>query len=177
MTDEEKDPPDYEVVGGEEEATVADKLKKLREELKACRKEKDEYLAGWQRAKADFINARREEEKDRETFIKFSEAGLIHEFLKIADSLELALKANKSEGTERIYLQLKEILKRRGVTPIEAEGKTFNPSEHEALEKVEVDSEDKDNMVLEELQKGWYLHDKVLRPTKVKVGYYKITNN
>ena len=60
-----------------EEEGLKDKLKKMREDLKVCRKEKEEYLAGWQRAKADFINARKEEEKSREAFLKFSQSEVL----------------------------------------------------------------------------------------------------
>lgn len=157
-----------------EEEGLKDKLKKMRDDLKACRKEKDEYLAGWQRAKADFINARKEEEKSREAFVKFAQASVLLEFLEIVDSLEMAMKHGGGDGVNKIYLQAKEILKQHGVTQIESEGRKFNPAEHEAIDKVEVDDEKKDNIVIEDLQKGWLLYDKVLRPAKVKVGIYKI---
>ena len=156
-----------------EEEGLGEKIKKLREELKACRKEKDEYLAGWQRAKADFINARKDEEKAREAFVKFAEAGVLNEMLTIADSLEMAMKHEAADGAKKIYGQLLEILKRHGVVPIEAAGKKFNPAEHEAIDKVEVGEEAEDNTVIEELQRGWYMHDRVLRPAKIKVGNYK----
>ncbi len=159
-----------EVIEGEE---IQEKLKKMREDLKACRKEKDEYLAGWQRAKADFINARKDEDKAKESFIKFAEAGLLNDFLAVADSLEMAEKHAKNDGAREIFSQFKEILKKHGVIPIETSGKKFNPMEHEAIEKIETGEEGKDGEIIEELQKGWYLHDRVLRPAKVKVGNYK----
>lgn len=155
-----------------EEEGLKDKLKKMREDLKICRKEKEDYLAGWQRAKADFINAKKDEEKAREVFIKFASASVINDFLKVADSLEMSLKHKVEDGTKEIYSQLKEILKQHGVTPMEVMGTKFNPAEHEALGEMEVD-EERDNLIVEELQKGWRLHDKVLRPAKVKVGVLK----
>lgn len=171
MTDEEKEfEPDEEII---EEEGLGEKLKKMREDLKACRKEKEEYLAGWQRAKADFINARKDEEGAREVFIKFAEAGVLNECLAVADSLEMSMKHSQSDGIKEIYSQLRDLLKRHGVTQIDAAGKKFNPMEHEAIENEEVEGEDKDGIVTEELQKGWYLHEKVLRPAKVKVGIYK----
>lgn len=156
-----------------EEEGFKDKIKKLREELEKCRKEKEEYLAGWQRAKADFINTRKDEERARENFLKFAEENFLKEFLAVADSLELALKLKPSEGMSEIYSQLRELLKRHGAGVIEAKGKKFNPFEHEAIERMEISEPEKDNTVLEELQKGWYLHEKVLRPAKVKVGILK----
>ncbi|OGF82514.1 nucleotide exchange factor GrpE [Candidatus Giovannonibacteria bacterium RIFCSPLOWO2_01_FULL_46_13] len=170
MDDEKEIELEEEVI---EEEGLQDKIKKMREELKVCRKEKEEYLSGWQRAKADFINARKDEEKAKEIFVKFAEAGLLNEILAIADSLDMAMKHKAADGTKEIYDQLKDVLKKHGVTPIEAIGKKFNPAEHEAIKEEEVDSQEKDNAVVEELQRGWYLHDKVLRPSKVKVGIYK----
>ena len=151
------------------EEAFGNKLKKLREELKACQKGKADYLAGWQRAKADFINARRDEEKARAEFAKFAAERVLSEMLAVADSLELA-----GEEAKPIYAQLREILKREGVEPIEALGKNFNPEEHEALEEKEVLDEKEDNMVVEELRKGYKIHNQVLRPSKVKIGVYKI---
>lgn len=163
MQDDKDEILDNEVV---EEEGVDDNIKKLREALKICQKEKAEYLAGWQRAKADFINARRDEEKARAEFAKFAAEMVLKETLAVADSLEIA-------GDKHIYAQLREILKREGVEPIKAEGARFDPLYHEALEQVEVQEEAKDGAVLEELQKGYRIYDKVLRPAKVKVGVYK----
>ena len=156
-----------------EEEGLKEKLKKLREELKACQKEKAEYLAGWQRAKADFINARKDEERARAEFLKYSEEKTLYDILAVADSLELAMRLKPSEGMEQIYSQLREFLKSRGVLPIESAGKKFDPFEHEALEKEEVEEEARDNIVREELLNGWLLIDRVLRPAKVKVGFLK----
>ena len=161
---------DEEVV---EEEGLRDKLKKLREELKACRKEKEGDRGGGQRRKPDSSNAGKDEERPRGGFLKSAEAGLLREILAVADSMELAIKLKPSEVMGEIYSQLREFLKGRGVSPLECAGKKFDPSEHEALEKEEVAEEAQDNVVLEELQKGWRLYDKVLRPAKVKVGIYK----
>lgn len=185
-SEEESLEPEEEIL---EEEGLQERLKKMRKELESCRKEKEEYLAGWQRAKADFINARKDEERGREAFLKFAGERILREFLVIGDSLELALKLKSSEGSpadlsadarasakaglEQIYSQFWELLKQHGVTPIESVGKKFNPLEHESLEEEEVSEEAKDNMVQEELQKGWMLHERVLRPAKVKVGVYR----
>ena len=166
-----------------EEEGLKEKLKKLRAELKQCQKEKAEYLAGWQRAKADFINARKDEERARAEFLKYAEEGILYEILAVADSLlarRLGLRSHFGEGgsfseggEDPVYDQLLSILKEHGVSPMESAGKKFDPLEHEALEKEEVEEEARDNIVLEELQKGWRLHDRVLRPAKVKVGVLK----
>lgn len=154
------------------EKTLGNKLRKLREELKLCQKEKADYLAGWQRAKADFINARNDEEKVRAEFAKYAAERVLREMLAVADSL-LASHSLGEGGEDPIYNQLLDILKREGVTPIEALGKKFDPLYHEALEQVEVNDKEKDGVALEELQKGYIMHNRVLRPSKVKVGILK----
>ncbi len=169
----EAGPPDYEVVGGEdtaEEEGLGEKLKKVRKELKVCQKERDDYLAGWQRAKADFINARKDEEKMRDESFKIMKEHILKEFLEVGDSLEMAIRAAPTEGLERIYGQFLDLLKQHGVTPYESSGKKFDPMMHEAIEREETDDESKDEMILEELAKGYKFNGRVLRPARVKVG-------
>lgn len=165
MNDEEEI-IDEEIV---EENGLNDKLKKLREELKICQAEKSDYLAGWQRSKADFINARRDEEKARAEFAKYATEKVLREILPVVDSLE---KISGADGTA-IYKQLSDILRKEGVAEIEAKGKRFDPAYHEALGQIETDKKEEDGVVLEELQKGYMLHDRVLRPSKVRVGIHK----
>ncbi len=169
----------------EEGASLAEKIKKLKEELKQCRKEKSEYLAGWQRTRADFINARKEEEKEREDFIKFAESRLLEELLILSDSFDSVLKNQElmakldkdwQGGIKNIYSQLTKIFKDRNVSVIEALGKPFNPEEHEAIENVLVKEETKNQIVIEEISAGYKLYERVLRPAKVKVGVYKNNN-
>ncbi len=161
-----------------DETSLKDKLKKLRGDLQACQKEKVDYLAGWQRAKADFINARRDEEKVRMEFIKYSTEKVLKEILPVLDSLEMALKQKANLPPEaftsfqQIHGQLLSILKINGVAPIESVEEKFDPIYHEAIGQMETDSEEKDGIVLEEAQKGYMIHDRVLRPAKVKVGVY-----
>jgi len=162
-----------EIINEEEYESAKDKLKKLKDELKAVKSERDDYLAGWQRAKADFINARKDEEKARAEFVKFATEQVLREMLAVADSL-LARRSLGEGGEEPIYQQLLDILKKEGVEPIEALGEKFNPLEHEALEQVEVSEKEKEGVIIEELQKGYMIHNRVLRPSKVKVGIYKI---
>ena len=156
-----------------EEEGYREKIKKLREDLKVCKKDKEDYLAGWQRAKADFINARKGEEKWREEFVKFAHSAVLNDFLAVADSLDMAMKhSGESDGIKQIYSQLKDILKKNGVTLMETEGQKFNPTMHEAIGEVEAEDEKSDDMVIEEMQKGWMIYEKVLRPAKVKIGNY-----
>jgi len=166
---------DEEIIKDEEvvaEEAISDKLKKMREELKACETQKGEYLAGWQRARADFINARRDDEKARMEFIKYSAEKVLRDMLTVADSL-LARQSLVEGGEDPIYNQLLDILKKEGVVSIETKNKRFDPMYHEALGEVETKNQDEDGLVLEELQKGYMIYDKVLRASKVKVGHYK----
>lgn len=156
------------------EEHIEEQIKKLKERLKVCQKEKGEYLDGWQRAKADFINARQDEEKRIEYSIGYAKADIVKEFLTLADSLDIAEKHNPTEELTQVHRQFLEILKKQGVRSIESTGEIFNPALHEALMKAEIEDERQDNIVIEELQKGYMMYDTMLRPSKVKVGIYKL---
>lgn len=165
----------------EDESSLQDKIKKLQKKLKECNKDKEEYLAGWQRARADFINARREEEEKRKDLIKFSEENIIKELLVLVDGFEAAfnneelwskIDKNWQKGIMNLYLQLTNILKNSNVILIESMGKLFNPQEHQSLGEVEVENKNEDNMIIEEIQKGYKLHNKIIRSAKVKIGKY-----
>lgn len=156
-----RDDDDIEFV--REDEGSEEKLKKIKEEFNQCRKEKEEYLRGWQRAKADFINARKDEEKARAEFIKFAEISLLEELLSIADSFDEALKIEHIEGVARIEKQLLALFQKHNVAVIEAkEGDAFDPQFHEAIEG--------EGQIIEDiLQKGYIVADNVLRPARVKV--------
>jgi len=172
------DNKEVEYISEEEDQSIDKKLKKLREKLKKCQKEKEEYLAGWQRAKADLINYKKEQEQKISDYYKFANEGLILEILPVLDSFEEALKHNKDDvggethqwrkGLIQIYNQLKNILKNQGLEEIKAIGEKFNPEFHEALEEVE--SNKPEGIIVEEIQRGYKLHGRVIRPSKVKVG-------
>lgn len=157
----------------EEGEDPKEKLKKLRDALKVCQKERDEYLAGWQRAKADFINARHDEEKTRSTLQQFATRRILEELLLVADSFDKALMHDASEGTKSMARQFQDLLKKHGVESFESVGVEFDPERHEALEEVAVTNSDQDNVVVEELQKGYIIQKNILRAAKVKVGIYK----
>lgn len=182
MTAKNNGEKEIEFVKEEGEELAEEKVKKLKEELKKCLAEKQDYLAGWQRAKADLINARKDLEKEKQEFVKFAKQGLLFEFLSLADGFEAALgepeflkPENKklAEGIANIQQVLMKILENNHILKIKAAGEKFNPSEHEALEEEETTEENKDGLVLKEIQGGYKLYDKVLRPARVRVGKYK----
>ena len=131
-------------------------------------------MAGWQRAKADFINYKKDEEKGREEFAKFAIKNVLYDCLQALDSIDMALKHGGGDGIKEIKNQFLEILKKYGVVEIEVnKGTRFDPSEHESILEAEAENEDLDGVIVEELQKGYKLFNRVLRPSKVKVGVYK----
>ena len=143
-------------------------------------KEKDEYLNGWKRAKADYINLQKDEMKRLEEIMKFANADIIKDLLLVLDSFELSMMATKDpeaknssasslqEGMKVIYSQLEKILSKQGLEKIKALGEKFDPALHEAMLQEESDKES--GTILEEMVKGWKLNGKVIRPTKVKIA-------
>ena len=163
---------------GDEEAPMA-KIKKLRDELKAVKKERDEYLTGWQRAKADFINARKEEERSRAEFVKAANKDLIFDVLSALDSFDMAFsnkeaweKVDKNwrTGIEYIYSQLLSVLEQNGLKQLAPAGETFDPNFHTSVESVPVEKDEDEHKILEVVQKGYTLNGSLIRSPKVKVG-------
>ena len=155
---------------------------KLKEKLKQCLKERQEYLNGWQRAKADFINARKEEEKTRKEFVQFAKEDVLFQLLPVVDSFELAF-ANKDawkktdsnwrEGIEHIYSQLMDMLGENGLSQVEPRGEVFDPNLHESVGSIPIKKKDEDGKIVEVVQKGYMLNGKVVRPARVKIGKFK----
>jgi len=149
-------------------------LLKLKEDAHKGKESWDKLL----RLQADFDNTRKRLEREKQDFVKFANESLILELLNILDDLErvVNLAESKSEdmpaflkGVEMILAHIYEMLKEHGVKPIEAEGKIFDPNCHEALMQVE-DKQLPEHTVVEEMQKGYLLNDRVIRTAKVKVS-------
>lgn len=155
-TDEEQ--KDLDRLGG--------KTKKLRDKLKECQKEKEEYLSQAQRARADLINYRRRQEQILEEFKKYGQIGFIRDLLPIMDSLEMGAREYKE--IEPIKKQFEITLKQYGVKEIKSLGEIFNPLYHEAIEMV--DTKEGSGIITEEVQRGYMIDDKILRVSKVKVA-------
>jgi molecular chaperone GrpE len=182
-TDKNEDIEQDDVVFEEEGEGLlpAQKIKKLKEDLKKCQKEKEEYLAGWQRAKADFINARKEEEKSRMDLMKFANKDLIMEILSVADSFDMAF-ANKEAwekvdqnwrtGVEYIYGQLMSILEQNDVKQLNPLGEMFDPNIHTSVESVPTEKPEDDHKIVAVVQKGYMMHGSLVRSPKVKVAVH-----
>ena len=143
-------------------------------ELQKLKAERDSLLDRLARAQAEFENARRRASKEQQEFRDYAAADAIKVLLPILDSFERAVQV-KSEagdfrsGVELIYKQLQDALAKLGVRAIPAKGEPFDPHVHEAIEMVET-SDAADHEVLEELQRGYKLKDRLLRPAMVKVA-------
>ena len=156
---------------GESEAEDIETLKKALAEEK---ERAEDYLANWQRAQADFINYKRRIEQERGEFNKFANATLILSLLPVLDDMERAInsippklaKADWVDGIRLIEQKFRTGLEAHGVTPIKALGQPFDPNFHEAVRQ----DKGKEGIIIQEFQKGYMLHDRVLRPTKVVVG-------
>ena len=159
------------------EESFKEKIKELKKKLQECEKAKQEYLEGWQRARADFLNYKKEELERAEGLIEFAKEGMILKILSILDNFEIAekslpqdLKEDRNiKGFLLIKNQLKEFLKQNGVEEIELKGKKFDPAFCEVIEEIE-DKEKEPGVVIEEIQKGYKINGRVLRPAKVKVA-------
>lgn len=166
---------------GEEDLKAT--LKKFRADLKACRKEKEEYLAQLQRERADFINYKKEEDSRFKRSIEYNQERFISDLLPVLDSYDMAFsnkeaweKVDKNwrMGVEYIHQQILKVLAEYGVTPIEVNlGDAFDHNIHEPIENTETADTSKSNTISEITQSGYKVGDRVLRPARVKV--YKST--
>ena len=158
----------------EEGMTEPEDIEGLKKALAEANAKAGSYLDNWKRAQADLINYKRRSEQEKEEMSKFANSVLILSLLPVLDDLERALnsvpprlaKLTWVEGIRLIGRKFHASLEAYGVTPIKAKGKPFDPNFHEAA----MSSRGKEGIVVKELQKGYKLRDRVIRPTKVAVG-------
>ncbi|MBI1971483.1 MAG: nucleotide exchange factor GrpE [Candidatus Wildermuthbacteria bacterium] len=143
--------------------------------IEEIKKERDEYLAGWQRARADFINYKKEEMERIRGLMEYAEAEFLLNILPILDNVERAEKNISDQarlplgqGFLQIGQQIKNFLKSHGVEELKTEKEKFSPEFHEAVEEVEGTGLEQ-GTVTEVVEKGYMLHGKLLRPAKVKI--------
>jgi molecular chaperone GrpE len=157
-------------------AEMIAKLEELQQDLEQARGQGEEHLRSWQRTAADFANYRRRTEEERDAVARFASAALIGRLLTVLDDFDRALEhvpADAHEGwvdgVRLVERKLRSVLESEGLTPIDAVGQPFDPNFHEAV--VHEDTADHpDNHVIGELQRGYRLHDRVLRPALVRVA-------
>ncbi|HEX5465390.1 MAG TPA: nucleotide exchange factor GrpE [Candidatus Limnocylindrales bacterium] len=149
----------------------------LEQELAAARQEAEEHRAAWQRAAADFANFKRRTEQEREASLGLANEVLLLKVVTLADDFDRALASAPAElagsswleGLEAIDRKFRQLLESEGVTPIEAQGRPFDPREHEAVAH-EATTDVPDDTVISELQRGYRIRDRVLRPSLVSVA-------
>lgn len=156
---------------GEEKAE--NKIAKMREELVACRKEKQEYMDGWQRAKADYVNLLKRIETGAKTAELRGKVVAVEILLPAFDALERAKEHGEiPEGFLAIARQLENAFASLGLEEIGKVGEKFNPAIHDALGQDATETLETDDTVTIVLEKGWKVGDDVIRPAKVRVGHF-----
>jgi molecular chaperone GrpE len=144
-------------------------------ELQKLKVERDTLLDRLARLQAEFENARKRAAREQQDFRDFATADAIKTLLPVFDSFERALQAPANQasefrsGVELIYKQLQDALAKLGVRPVPAKGEVFDPHLHEAIEMVET-TDVPDHQVIDELQRGYKLKDRLLRPAMVRVA-------
>ena len=157
-------------------------LKKLRADLKQVKKEKEEYLLGWQKERAEFANYKKEEDARKAMFSEAMRERILTRFLTVMDSFNMAftnkeawekVDPNWRKGVEYIYSQMGGIFEEYGVKAIGEVGDTFDPNIHESIDLIPTDKKEDDHKIVEVVSVGYRLANKIIRAPKVKVGEYK----
>ena len=156
-------------------------LEELRKRIEKLEQEKQEYLNGWQRERADVLNYKKSEEKRFQEVVKFANERLIKSLIPVMDSLELAIESTNKDGKAQandsylkglllIYSQMKDLLEKEGVEVINPKkGEEVNPYFEEVISEVKT-TEVPENKIYQVLEKGYILRGKVIRPARVIVG-------
>lgn len=153
---------------------LEEKAVSLEKEENSSKNEANDLIEQLQRIQAEFENYKKRSEKEKQEILILGKATVIVKILNILDDFERAFELIKEtkekelqKGVEMIIKQLHKFLQEEGIRAIQTEGKTFDPFMHEAMK---VESSDKDNVVLKELQKGYLFNNKVIRTSKVIIG-------
>jgi molecular chaperone GrpE len=157
-------------------SALLEQVEQLKRELEEARQEAADNRASWQRSAADFANYKRRSEQEREATLGLANEMLLAKLLNVVDDFDRALSAMPEElqhlgwieGLWLVERKLRALLESEGVTPIDAVGKLFDPREHEAV--IHEESNAPDGQVIGEVQRGYRIRDRVLRPSLVKVA-------
>ncbi|MFA5942154.1 MAG: nucleotide exchange factor GrpE [Candidatus Paceibacterota bacterium] len=151
-----------------------DKIAKMREELGACRKEKQEYMDGWQRAKADYVNLLRRNEEAAKAAESSGKIKAVETLLPAFDALERAKEHGEvPEGFMAIAKQIESAFATLGLEEVGKVGEPFDPSLHEAFGQDVTENIETEDMITVVLEKGWRVNSTVIRPAKVRVAMFK----
>lgn len=163
-----------EETGAREETS---ELEKLREKFEETKAQADRYLEGWQRTQAEFSNYKKRQRSERAQIRELANASLLRKLLPVLDDFERAIatmpdslnKLTWSEGVQLIKRKLDAILTSEGVERVETEGRTFDPKYHEAVTHEEIAGYE-EGQIIDEVQPGYVLDERVLRPALVRVA-------
>ena len=184
MTKKKKDTEQEQTLEEKQEKAAQEEQKeelttqeKLEAELEKAQAQAAEYLDGWQRTQAEFSNYKKRQETERAQMITLANAGLLRKLLPVVDDFERALatlpshleQLTWSEGILIIKRKLDAIIESEGVKPIETAGQTFDPRYHEAVTHEEAPGYQEDQ-IIGEVQKGYTLGERILRPALVRVA-------
>lgn len=156
---------------------VLDDLDSLRAQLQSAEQKRDEYLYLAQRTRADFENYQKRMKRDLAEERRYANLPLAADLLPALDNLERAIAAGEQagekgplvQGVAMVHTQLLDVLRRHGITPIEAQGQPFDPNHHQAVTQMP-SKEHPPMTVLQVLERGYLIHDRVLRPARVVVS-------
>lgn len=177
QADQNRDNRDASLTEEMDMENIQAQIKELQEKLKEAEQKAEENYNRFLRAQADFENFRRRTRKEKEELEAYASVSLIEQLLPVLDNFERAIEAGKQtedqegmlKGVEMVFNQIKQVLQQQGLVEIEAVGQPFDPHVHEAVMQVESE-EYQSGYVVEELQKGYKLKDRVIRPAMVKVS-------
>lgn len=156
------------------ESRAGAKASKLKGELDVIKKERQEYLDGWQRAKADYVNALKRFEEERAQARMQGALRAAQAFLPALDSLERAeAHGAVPEGMQGVVKQLHEAVRSLGLERFGTAGESFNPARHDALGQDAAESKDQDDTISTVLETGWKAGESVIRPAKVRVYHFE----
>ncbi len=163
----------------DESESAPSSIKELKSKLKQCAKEKQEYLTGWQRARADFINLQNKITDEKRAFFLKAKEEVVMDLLPVIDSFETAFSNRESWekvnsdwriGVELIYSNLLRTLEQHGAKELNPVGEDFDPKIHTSVELVKTEDKKKDGKVLEVIQKGYIMGDTIIRSPQVRVA-------
>lgn len=170
------------IVPEEEDASPQVLIKKLKDKIKVLEKERQEYLDGWQRERADFANFKKRSESERAETIKYANENLVADLLSVLESFDMAFsnkeaweKVDKNwrVGVEYIHSQFMKILSDNGLSILDPKaGDTFDPAVHVASETLAVAEKDKDSKILSVKKIGYSLNGRIIIAPKVVVGEF-----
>jgi len=158
-------------------ALSMEEFEALQDELEKSRAKSNEYFDGWQRERADFINYKKRIDREAASMQQNATASVVKKYLVILDDLERALKTRPTggegaawaDGIELIYRKLTNLLQQEGVCRMEAEKEFFDPRRHEAIMQEE-SPDHESGQIIEVIQQGYLLGDRVIRPALVRVA-------